>query len=26
MYHNDRVLRMMLIVDSAGSFVEGIER
>ena len=26
MYHNDRVLRVMLVVDSVGSFVEWIER
>ena len=26
MYHNDRVLRVMLVVDSIGSFVEWIER
>lgn len=26
MYHNDRVLRVMLVTDSAGSFVEWIER
>ena len=26
MYHNDRVLRVMLVVDSTGSFVEWIER
>ena len=26
MYHNDRVLRVMLVVDSVGSFVECIER
>ena len=26
MYHNDRVLRVMAVVDSAGSFVEWIER
>ena len=26
MYHNDRVLRVMLVVDSLGSFVEWIER
>jgi hypothetical protein len=26
MYHNDRVLRVMLVVDSDGSFVEWIER
>ena len=26
MYHNDRVLRVMLVVDSAGSFVEWVER
>jgi hypothetical protein len=26
MYHNDRVLHVMLVVDSVGSFVEWIER
>lgn len=26
MYHNDRVLRVMLVVDGCGSFVEWIER
>jgi hypothetical protein len=26
MYHNDRVLRVMLVTDSAGSFVEWIDR
>ena len=26
MYHNDRVLRVMAVVDSVGSFVEWIER
>jgi len=26
MYQNDRVLRVMLVVDSVGSFVEWIER
>jgi hypothetical protein len=26
MYHNDRVLRVMLVTDSIGSFVEWIER
>lgn len=26
MYHDDRVLRVMLIIDSAGTFVEWIER
>jgi hypothetical protein len=26
MYHDDRVLRVMLVVDSVGSFVEWIER
>ena len=26
MYHNDRVLRVMLVVNSDGSFVEWIER
>ena len=26
MYHNDRVLRVMMVTDSAGSFVEWIER
>jgi hypothetical protein len=26
MYHNDRVLRVMVVTDSAGSFVEWIER
>ena len=26
MYKNDRVLRVMLVLDSAGSFVEWIER
>ena len=26
MYHNDRVLRVMLVADSVGSFVEWIER
>jgi hypothetical protein len=26
MYHNDRVLRVMMVIDSAGSFVEWIER
>ncbi len=26
MYHDDRVLRVMLVTDSAGSFVEWIER
>ncbi len=26
MYHNDRVLRVMLVTDSADSFVEWIER
>lgn len=26
MYHNDRVLRVMVVVDSVGSFVEWIER
>jgi hypothetical protein len=25
-YHNDRVLRVMMVTDSAGSFVEWIER
>ena len=26
MYHDDRVMRVMLVVDSTGSFVEWIER
>ena len=26
MYHNDRVLRVMVVTDSQGSFVEWIER
>jgi len=26
MYHDDRVLRVMLVVDGTGSFVEWIER
>jgi hypothetical protein len=26
MYHNDRVLRVMVVTDSLGSFVEWIER
>jgi hypothetical protein len=26
MYHNDRVLRVMLVADSVGTFVEWIER
>ena len=26
MYHNDRVLRVMMVTDSLGSFVEWIER
>ncbi|MGE5245712.1 MAG: hypothetical protein ACM3SQ_15930 [Betaproteobacteria bacterium] len=26
MYHDDRVLRVMLVVDGAGSFLEWIER
>jgi len=26
MYHDDRVLRVMLVVDGLGSFVEWIER
>jgi hypothetical protein len=26
MYHNDRVLRVMMVLDSVGSFVEWIER
>jgi hypothetical protein len=26
MYHNDRVLRVMLVTDSLGTFVEWIER
>ncbi len=26
MYHNDRVLRVMVVADSVGSFVEWIER
>ena len=26
MYHNDRVLRVMMVTDNAGSFVEWIER
>jgi len=26
MYHDDRVLRVMLIVDGAGTFVDWIER
>ena len=26
MYHNDRVLRVMVVTDSAGSFVEWTER
>jgi hypothetical protein len=26
MYHNDRVLRVMMVTDSVGSFVEWIER
>ena len=26
MYHNDRVLRVMMVTDSGGSFVEWIER
>jgi hypothetical protein len=26
MYHDDRVLRVMLVVDDAGTFVEWIER
>ena len=25
-YHNDRVLRVMMVTDSVGSFVEWIER
>ena len=26
MYHNDRVVRVMVVTDGAGSFVEWIER
>jgi hypothetical protein len=26
MYHNDRVLRVMLVLDGVGSFVEWIDR
>ncbi len=26
MYHDDRVLRVMLVVDGAGTFVDWIER
>jgi hypothetical protein len=26
MYHNDRVLRVMMVTDSVGSFVEWLER
>ena len=26
MYHDDRVLRVMLVADSAGSFVDWIDR
>ena len=26
MYHNDRVLRVMVVTDSEGSFIEWIER
>ena len=26
MYHDDRVLRVMIVVDSLGSFVEWVER
>jgi hypothetical protein len=26
MYHNDRVLRVMLVVDGVGTFVEWIDR
>ena len=26
MYHNDRVLRVMAVIDTVGSFVEWIER
>jgi hypothetical protein len=26
MYHNDRVLRVMIVTESVGSFVEWIER
>jgi hypothetical protein len=26
MYHNDRVLRVMMVTDSLGAFVEWIER
>jgi hypothetical protein len=26
MYHNDRVLRVMMVTDGVGSFVEWIER
>jgi hypothetical protein len=26
MYHDDRILRVMVVTDSAGSFVEWIER
>ena len=26
MYHNDRVLRVMVVTDSVGSFVEWIDR
>lgn len=26
MYHNDRVLRVMMVTDSQGSFVEWVER
>ena len=26
MYHNDRVLRVMLVTDSVGSFVEWVDR
>ena len=26
MYHNDRVLRVMIVTDSVGSFVEWIDR
>ena len=26
MYHDDRVLRVMMVIDSVGSFVQWIER
>jgi hypothetical protein len=26
MYHNDRVLRVMMVTDSIGTFVEWVER